>query len=90
MQHPLTHKMADPSSLMKIPKSECPDIWMPRHKWLNLRSNITEPVVLLHRNLQEIDETGRPTSFLDNVFLGCLVCVNQVKVWLTNRESLFA
>ena len=28
-------KMEDPHKLLKIPKSECPDIWIrvPRHKW---------------------------------------------------------
>ena len=34
---------------MKIPKSECPDIWirLPRHKW----SSMEDPVVPLERNL---------------------------------------
>ena len=32
-------KMEDAHNLFKIPKSECPDIWirLPRHKWKNLR-----------------------------------------------------
>ena len=33
-----THvKMEDAPKLLKIPKSECPDIWirLPRHKWQN-------------------------------------------------------
>ena len=36
--------------LLKIPKSEGPDIWirLPRHKWL---SSMEDPVVPLERNL---------------------------------------
>ena len=42
-------KMEDAHKLLKIPKSECPDIWirLPRHKW----SSIRDPVVSLERNL---------------------------------------
>ena len=38
---------------MKIPKSECPDIWirLPRHKWPKSWSSIEDPVVPLERNL---------------------------------------
>ena len=37
--------------IMKIPKSECPDIWMslPRLEWANSWANIEDPVVLLER-----------------------------------------
>ena len=37
----------------KIPKSECPDIWirLPRHKWPKSWSSMEDPVVLLERNL---------------------------------------
>ena len=37
----------------KIPKSECPDIWirLPRHKWPKSWSNMEDPVVPLERNL---------------------------------------
>ena len=37
----------------KIPKSECPDIWirLPRHKWPKSLSSIEDPVVPLERNL---------------------------------------
>ena len=46
-------KMADARKLLKIPKSECPDIWirLPRHKWTKSWSNIEDPVGLLERNL---------------------------------------
>ena len=39
--------------LLRIPKSECPDIWirLPRRKWPKLWSSIEDPVVLLERNL---------------------------------------
>ena len=41
------------SQLLKIPKSECPDIWIrvPRHKWPKSWSSMEDPVVLLERNL---------------------------------------
>ena len=37
----------------KIPKSECPDIWIrqPRHKWPKSWSSMEDPVVPLERNL---------------------------------------
>ena len=46
-------KMEDVSKLLKIPKSECPDIWirLPRHKWPKSWSSMEDPVVLLERNL---------------------------------------
>ena len=46
-------KMEDAHKLLKIPKSECPDIWirLPRHKWPKLSSIREDPVVLLERNL---------------------------------------
>ena len=41
-------QMEDAPKLLKIPKSECPDIWMcpPRHKWPKFCSNIDDFVVL--------------------------------------------
>ena len=46
-------KMEDAHKLLKIPKSECPDIWirLPRHKWPKSWSSMEDPVVLLERNL---------------------------------------
>ena len=46
-------KMEDPPKLLKIPKSECPDIWirLPRHKWPKSWSSLEDPVVPLERNL---------------------------------------
>ena len=38
-------KMEDAHKLLKIPKSECPDIWirLPRHKWPQSWSSIGRP-----------------------------------------------
>ena len=46
-------KMKDAPKLLKIPKSECPDIWirLPRHKWPESWSSMEDPVVPLERNL---------------------------------------
>ena len=46
-------KKEDAHKLLKIPKSECPDIWirLPRHKWPKSWSSMEDPVVLLERNL---------------------------------------
>ena len=46
-------KMEDAHKLLKIPKSECPDIWirLPRHKWPKPWFSMEDPVVLLERNL---------------------------------------
>ena len=48
-------KMEDASKLLKIPKSECPDIWirLPWHKWPKSWSSIEDPVPL-ERNLMVI------------------------------------
>ena len=43
-------KMEDAHNLLKIPKSECPDIWirLPRHKWPKSWSSMEDPVVPLN------------------------------------------
>ena len=45
-------KMEDAPKLLKVPKSECPDIWirLPRHKWPKSWSSMEGPVVPLERN----------------------------------------
>ena len=51
-----THiKMEDAPKLLKVPKSECPDIWisLPRHKWPKSWSSMEDPVVPLERNLYD-------------------------------------
>ena len=46
-------KMEDAPTLLKIPKSECPDFWIrpPKHKWPISWSSMEDPVVFLERNL---------------------------------------
>ena len=46
-------KVEDAAKLLKIPKSECPDIWirLPRQKWPKSWSSMEDPVVPLERNL---------------------------------------
>ena len=46
-------KIEDARKLLKIPKSECPDIWirLPRHKWQKSWSSMEDPVFPLERNL---------------------------------------
>ena len=46
-------KMEDAPKLLKIPKSECPDIWirLPRDKRPKSGSSMEDPVVSLERNL---------------------------------------
>ena len=52
--------MEDAPKLLKIPKSECPDIWIrvPRHKWPKSWSSMEDPVVPLERNLYGHPLTG--------------------------------
>ena len=53
-------KMEDVHKLLKIPKLECPDIWirLPRHKWPKSWSSMEDPVVPLERNLYGHLEAG--------------------------------
>ena len=46
-------KLEDAPRSLKIPRSECPGIWirLPRDKWPNSWANIEDPVVPLERNL---------------------------------------
>ena len=92
-------KMEDAPKLLKIPNSECPDIWIrrPKHKWPKSWSTMDEMVVLLERNLY-----GHPWAGLlwerqfEKVLLG-MFFVNRekglriVKSLLTNcsQMSLF-
>ena len=45
-------KLEDAPQVLKIPKSECPDIWvrLPRHKWPKSWSTMEDPVVPIQRN----------------------------------------
>ena len=53
-------KMEDAPKILKIPKSECPDIWirLPRHTWPKSWSSMEDPVVSLERNLYGHPLTG--------------------------------
>ena len=46
-------KMEDAHKLFKIPKSECPDIWirLPRHNWAKSWSSMEDPVVQEERSV---------------------------------------
>ena len=46
-------QMEDAAALLKLPMSQCPDIWvrLPRHKWPTSWHKIEAPVVPLERNL---------------------------------------
>ena len=79
-------KMEDAPKLLKIPKSECPDIWirLPRHKWPKSWSNVEDPVVPLERNLY-----GHPLAGLlwERQFEKILLLYDWEKV--SNWECLF-
>ena len=53
--------MEDAHTLFKIPKSECPDIWirLPRHKWPKSLSSIEDPVVPLESEICTVILLGR-------------------------------
>ena len=53
-------KLEDAPKLLKIPKSECPDVWirLPRHKWSKSWEKIEDPVVPLERNLYSHPSAG--------------------------------
>ena len=76
-------KMEDAApKLLKIPKSECPDIWirLPRHKWPKSWSSMEDPVVPLERNLY-----GHP---LAGLLWEKAICENLIEVWLfVHREK---
>ena len=79
-------KLEDTPKLLKIPKSECPDIWirLPRHKWPKSWSSIEDPVVPLERNLY-----GHPLAGLlwERQFENILLKYGWEKI--SNCECLF-
>ena len=78
--------MQDAQKLLKIPKSECPDVWirLPKHKWPKSWEYIEDPVVPLERNLY-----GHPLAGLlwERQFEKALMELGWEKV--TNWECLF-
>ena len=79
-------KMEDGQKWLKIPKSECPDIWIrsPRHKWPKSWSSMEDPVVLLELNLY-----GHPLAGL--LWERQFEKIQLKHVWekITNWECLF-
>ena len=79
-------KIEDAPKLLKIQKSECPDVWilLPKHKWPQSWNNIVDPVGPLERNLY-----GHPLSSLlwERQFEKSLMELGWEKV--TNWECLF-
>ena len=80
-------KMENAHKLLKIPQSECPDIWMgqPRHKLPKSWSSMEDPVVPLECNLY-----GHPLAWLlwDRHFEKILLKHGWEKV--SNWECLFS
>ena len=70
-------KMEDAHKLLKILKSECPDIWirLPRHKWPESWSSMEDPVVPLERNLN-----GHPLARLHRKGNLCSAQCSQVGI----------
>ena len=56
--------MKDAPRLLKIPKSECPDVWirLPRHEWPKSWSNIEDPLAPLERNLRTLSTNTEKCS----------------------------
>ena len=79
-------KMEDAPSLLKIPKSKCPDNWirLPKHRWPKSWSRMEDPVVPLERNLY-----GHPLAGLlwERQFEKILLKYSWEKV--SNWECLF-
>ena len=44
--------LEDAPPLLRIPKSDCPDVWIrfPRHKWPKSCANVEDPVIPVERN----------------------------------------
>ena len=76
-------KMEDAHKLLKIPKSECPDIWirLPRHKWPKSWSSMEDPVVPLERNLY-----GHPLAGL--LWERQFEKVQNIEAWMGENSKL--
>ena len=74
--------MEDAPTLLKIPKSECPDIWirLPKHKWPKSWSSMEDPVVPLERN-----SYGHP---LAGLIMGKAIRDSSIKTWLGKGSEL--
>ena len=78
-------------TLLKIPKSECPDIWirLPRRKWPKAWSSMEDPVVPLERNLYGHSLAGllRERQFEKVLFLHGWEKVPNWECLFVNREK---
>ena len=87
-------KMEDASTLLKILKSECPDIWIrqPRHRWPKSWSNVEDSVIPHERNLfgptlagllweRQFEEVPLESGWEKVAKLECLF----VHTWMTSR-----
>ena len=81
-------KMEDAPKLLKIPKSECPDVWirLPRRKWPKSWSSMEDPVVPLERNL-----CGHPLDgfWWERLFEEVLLELGWEKVFVHRKQGLF-
>ena len=74
--------MEDAHKFLKIPKSECPDIWirLPRHQWPKSWSSMEDPVVLLERNLYG--------HLFGRTIMGKAIWENPIETWLGENSKL--
>ena len=79
-------KLEDAPRLLRISKSECPDVWIrrPRHKWTKSWGKIEDPVVHLERILHCHPSVG---LFWERQFGGALLELGRVKI--PNWECMF-
>ena len=75
-------KLEDAPRLLKIPKTEWPDVWirLPRHKWPKSWAIIEDPVILLERNLY-----GHP---LAGIVMGQTIRGSFVRTWMRGNTKL--
>ena len=75
-------KMEDAHKLLKIPESECPDIWirLPRHKWPKSWSSMEDLVVPVERNLY--------CHPLAGLLWGKAIRENLIETWLGENSKL--
>ena len=85
-------KLEDAPTLVKILKSECPDIWirLPKHKWPKSWSRMEDPVVPLERNLygHPFGRTIRGTAIWESsieITVGKKVQVGNVSSFTENK-----
>ena len=85
--------MQDAPTILQIPKSECPDIWIrpPKHKWLKSWSSMEDPVVPLERNLYGHLVAGPMWELFEKVLLehGWEKVLNWERLFVNREKMLF-